>query len=327
MKAALLVEPGRIIVDDVADPDVGRGEVGIAVGGVGLCGSDMSVFLGRWPAPHYPWIMGHEAFGVIERVGSGIDAARLGDVVVIEPNIACQDCPECLHGRTSACRRRQSLGMNRQGALAEKIVVPARLAWTIDHPDARDLVCIEPLAIVETALHRLSTPLPGTALVIGAGPQGLLMSLALLRRGVDVQVTDLNADRVTFTSEILGARALDPGKDDLFELIVDTTGAPDAVAEAVRRSAVGALILELGLEKRPFELSAETLVRRQLVLRGSLTYDHPHDFRRVISLVESGEVSPGCVISDEYPLPEAQRAFESSQTARGKTWIRPRELV
>jgi alcohol dehydrogenase/L-iditol 2-dehydrogenase len=316
------VEPGRIVVDDVPEPEFGPGDVRIAVGGVGLCGSDMSVFLGKWQAPHYPWIMGHEAFGVIERVGVDVDEGRLGDVVVIEPNVACQDCPECGQGRTSACRRRQSLGMYRQGALAEKVVVPARLAWPIDHPEARDLVCVEPLAIVDTALHRLPTPLPETALVIGAGAQGLLMSLALLGRGVDVQVTDLNPDRVTFASQTLGARSLQPDDDRVFEFIVDTTGAPDAVAEAMRRSAVGATILELGLEKRPLELSAETLVRRQIVLRGSLTYDHPQDFRRVTSLVESRAVSPGRVISDEHPLPAAQRAFEASQAARGKTWIR-----
>lgn len=322
MKAALLVEPGRIVVDEVAEPEVGPGDVRIAVSGVGLCGSDMSVFLGKWPAPHYPWIMGHEAFGMIERVGGGVDEERIGEVVVIEPNVACRDCPECGRGRTSACRRRQSLGMNRQGALAEKVVVPARLAWPVDHTGARDLVCIEPLAIVDTALHRLPTPLPDTALVIGAGAQGLLMSLALLGRGAQVHVTDLNPGRVTFATKTLGARALQPDEDRLFELIVDTTGAPGAVAAAISHGAVGATILELGLEKRPFELSAETLVRRQLVLRGSLTYDHPQDFRRVISLVENLEVSPGRIISDEHPLAEAQRAFESSPTARGKTWIR-----
>ena len=71
MKAAVLVEPGRIEIREVADPEPGPGEVLISVEGVGICGSDHSVFSGKWAAPEYPWIMGHEAFGVIEAVGEG----------------------------------------------------------------------------------------------------------------------------------------------------------------------------------------------------------------------------------------------------------------
>lgn len=322
MLAALLVEPGRIEIDEVPEPLIERGEVRVAVGGVGLCGSDLSVFRGKWPAPRYPWVMGHEAYGVIEAVGADVDSARLGQLVVIEPNIACRACPECDRGRTSACVGRQSLGMNRPGALAEKVVLPADRAWPVEPRDPRDLVCVEPFTVSETALRRLPGALPQEALVIGAGAQGLLMCLALLRRGITVHVVDVNADRVAFAVERLGASALEADDDHTFELIVDTTGLPEAIAEAVRHSEIGATIIEIGLEKRPFELAAETLVRRQLVLRGSLTYDHPDDFRWSVGLVNAGEVSPGRVISDEHPFADAQRAFEASATAPGKTWIR-----
>ena len=158
MLAALLVEPGRIVVDEVPEPEVGPDEVRLAVGGVGLCGSDMSVFRGHWSAPSYPWIMGHEAFGTIEAVGRDVDPGRLGEVVVVEPNIACGACPECQRGRSSACRQRRSTGMNRQGALAERLVIPAHLAWRVETRDPRDLACVEPFTVVETALRRL----PGT---------------------------------------------------------------------------------------------------------------------------------------------------------------------
>jgi alcohol dehydrogenase/L-iditol 2-dehydrogenase len=107
-----------------------------------------------------------------------------------------------------------------------------------------------------------------------------------------------------------------------FELVIDTAGVPESMALAVGRAAVGATIVELGLARRPLELTAETLVRRQLVLRGSLTYDHPHDFRAAVILVASGAVAPGRVVSDVHPLAEAQRAFESAPSAPGKTWIR-----
>ena len=88
----------------------------------------------------------------------------------------------------------------------------------------------------------------------------------------------------------------------------------------MRRCEIGATLLELGLERRPFELSAETLVRRQLVIRGSLTYDHPEDFRRTIELVSDERLSPGRAISDEFPFIDTQVAFDASLTAPGKTF-------
>ncbi len=195
MRAAVLVRPGAIEIDDVPEPEVGPNDVRITVGGVGLCGSDLSVFSGRWSAPSYPWIMGHEAFGIVEDVGRQVPASRVGETVVIEPNAACFQCPQCERGRTSACIQRQSLGMNRPGALAEKLVLPSEFAWRIEGQAGRDLVCVEPLAVVESALRRLGTPIPPSALVVAVGPQGLLMCLAMSRRGVRVFALDVNHDR------------------------------------------------------------------------------------------------------------------------------------
>ena len=141
------------------------------MGGVGFCGSDLSVFSGRWEAPSYPWIMGHEAFGVVDTVGPDVSPERIGQTVVVEPNVACFACDQCSRGWTSACADRQSVGMNRPGALAERLVVPSRFAWTA--PDVRftDLVGVEPTAVAMAALRRLGTALPDTAVVIGSGPR------------------------------------------------------------------------------------------------------------------------------------------------------------
>jgi threonine dehydrogenase-like Zn-dependent dehydrogenase len=322
MLAALLREPGLVVVDEAPEPPVGPGDVRIAVGGVGLCGSDLNVFSGKWAAPTYPWIMGHEAFGTIEATGGGVEPAREGELVVVEPNVACSQCIQCRRDRTSACENRRSVGMNRPGALAEKVVVPASRAWPMRELEPVDLVCVEPFTVVETALRRLPGELPPEALVIGCGAQGLLMTLALERRGVTVHVSDLDRERMSFAAGISAARELEAGDDRQFPLVVDTTGAPTAVAQAVERSDVGATIIELGLDRRTFELDAESLVRRQLVIRGSLTYDHPRDFQWSTALINDGAVAPGRVVSDEYPLADVQQAFERSRAAPGKTWVR-----
>jgi alcohol dehydrogenase/L-iditol 2-dehydrogenase len=287
----------------------------------------MSVFSGKWQAPRYPWIMGHEAYGVIESVGAGVDPAREGQLVAVEPNIACGECQECARDRTSACENRSSVGMNRQGALAERLVVPASRAWPIADLEPRDLVCVEPFTVVETALRRMPTTVPDRALVVGVGAQGLLMSFALQRRGASVHVTDVNRDRVRFAMSALGVAETVPDDGLRFPLVVDTSGVPAAMAEAVARAEVGATIIELGLDERALGLDAVTLVRRQLVMRGSLTYDHPRDFAWSTSLFNEGTLAPGCVVSHEFPFRAAQSAFEAGASAPGKSWIRLAEAA
>lgn len=322
MKAALLQRPGEIVIDDVPEQEPGPEDVRIAVGGVGLCGSDLAVFTGKWTAPRYPWIGGHEAFGRVEAVGERVAPGRIGEVVVVEPNVACFDCPQCARGITSACARRQSVGMNRAGALAEMLVVPSANAWAIPGPAERDLACVEPLAVVEAALRRLGDPVPERALVVGVGSQGLLMSLSLVARGSSVLVHDVSQERMALAAT-LGARPLSPSDAEApVGLVVDTVGTPASIEVALRHVAIGGTLLVLGLDATPFEISAQVLVRRQLVLRGSLTYDHPGDFAATVARVRDGIVFPGRVITDEYPLDEVQRAFASSASSRGKTWIR-----
>ncbi|HEX6130016.1 MAG TPA: alcohol dehydrogenase catalytic domain-containing protein [Candidatus Limnocylindria bacterium] len=321
MKAALLVAPGELLVEKIPDPQAGPGEVRIAVGGVGLCGSDLSVFSGRWQVPRYPWVMGHEAFGVIESVGEGVPPGRVGETVVIEPNAVCFACDQCLRGRTSACTRRQSVGMNRAGALAELLVVPSRFAWSVGEMDPRDMVCVEPMTVVQAALRRNPEALPRSALVVGVGPQGLLMSLALLERGIEVQAHDVNPDRVAFAAGF-GARPASAEPSERFALIVDTVGSPTSMETALERLEVGGTLILLGLDSRPFDLTAQRIVRGQMVLRGSLTYDHPTDFEHTIAAIAAGRLGPGRIITDEYPMDDAQFAFDRNPRARGKTWIR-----
>ena len=85
---------------------------------------------------------------------------------------------------------------------------------------------------------------------------------------------------------------------------------------------MGGTLLLLGLDGRPLDLTAQTLVRRQLVVRGSLTYDHPGDFGAAVELVAAGAFSPRRIVTDEYPLERSQEGFDRSPSASGKTWIR-----
>ncbi len=321
MKAAMLVRPGEIVVDEIEDPSAGPDDVEIAVGGVGLCGSDLSVFSGHWQAPRYPWVMGHEIFGTVVAVGPGVSESRVGETVVVEPNIACLTCAQCQRGWPSACVSRQSIGMNRQGGLAERLVVPAPFAWPIARLHPTDLVCVEPTTVAFAALRRLGSRIPSSALVIGAGAQGLLMSLVLQERGIGVAISDINPDRLAFAVDH-GADPLGREQDREFELVVDTVGSPASAETAMTSVAVGGTLLIIGLDSRPMGLTAQAIVRRQLLIRGSLTYDHPDDFRASVAAFSERRLTPGEIVAHEYPLEDAQAAFEEGSSAAGKSWIR-----
>ena len=185
-----------------------------------------------------------------------------------------------------------------------------------------DLVCVEPATVALAALRRLGSPPPPSALVVGAGAQGLLMSLVLLHRGTAVDVFDINPDRVAFADASRRPAARPARRTSAFDLVVDTVGSPASVETALGSIAVGGTLLILGLDDRPLGLTAQSLVRRQLVVRGSLTYDHPEDFEASVAAISEARAWPRSDRAHEYPLDDAQAAFEQGPSAAGKSWIR-----
>ncbi|MDX2938710.1 zinc-dependent alcohol dehydrogenase [Streptomyces ipomoeae] len=321
MKAAVLTAPGRIeIVDDWPEPDCGPYDVVVEMGGVGLCGSDVSVFRGRRVPPAMPWIMGHEGFGRIVAIGGAVHDRSIGESVVIEPNYACLKCADCLTGLTSACPHRAIVGLNAPGVLVERVALPAHFAHRV--PDDRtdltgaDLAAAEPYAVARAAVRRSGVTADDHCLVVGAGAQGLLVCRILSRLGVRPVVTEPHPLRLA-RAERLGA-VRDDGRTG-FTYVFETSGHAAALRPAVERAAPGATVVMIGLNSDQLPLTADDVVRRQLVLRGSMIYDHPGDFTAAIA--ELPDVRPGIVIDSRFPLERAQEAFAGVAERAGKTWI------
>jgi alcohol dehydrogenase/L-iditol 2-dehydrogenase len=306
------------VTDDWPEPAAGSGQVIVRVRGVGVCGSDLALVSGRRRAPAYPWVPGHEAFGEVVRTGAGVDRARLGQRVVIEPNYPCLKCPSCLSGRTSMCPERVIVGFTAQGTLASLVAVPAPFAWPVpgDWADT-DVVCLEPLAVAVAAIRRSGVALGDRCLVVGAGSQGTLLCTALAARGITPYVLEPREGRRELAVS-LGATAADPD-DTSFGVVFETSGADAALTEAVTRAASGATVLLIGLGGEATAVNTGLVVRHQLTLRGSLIYDHPGDFAAAVT---SPVRSPGRVLRASYPLEQASEAFRAASEVPGKTWIR-----
>jgi threonine dehydrogenase-like Zn-dependent dehydrogenase len=288
------------------------------VQGVGICGSDLALITQQRRAPAYPWVLGHEAFGEIAAVGDGVDPSRLGQRVVIEPNYPCLRCPACRSGLTSMCPDRALVGFTAPGLLAEYAAVPAAYAWPVPgHWSDGDAVCAEPLTVALAAIRRSGMQAGDRCLVVGAGSQGGLLCLALVARGVTPRVLEPNDGRLQLAVS-LGAKAAGPD-DAGFQTIFETSGAEAALGEAIRRAAPGANVVLIGLGGQATRVDTRMLVRSQLVLRGSLIYDHPGDFRATLA---AAIPAPERILQAGYPLEQAPEAFQAAREVPGKTWIR-----
>jgi threonine dehydrogenase-like Zn-dependent dehydrogenase len=333
MRAVVLgKEPWSLRVDDDwPEPRADSGQVIVRVLGVGVCGSDLALLSGQWRPPYTPWVPGHEAFGEIVAVGSGVRAERIGQRVAIEPNIPCLACAACRSGLTSACQDRRSLGFSAPGTLAERIAVPAEFAWEVPAGwSDQDAVCTEPLTVALAAIRRSGIAGVGASgtsgggasgggarcLVIGAGSQGTMVCAGLLGSGLQPYVIEPHAGRRELAAEL---GAVPAGEDDgAFDVVFETSGTSAALVSAVQRAAAGGTVVLIGLSSEPAPLATEAVVRRQLRIQGSLTYDHPGDFAAVIRQ----DLRPGRVLRACYPLAEAERAFRAAREVPGKTWIR-----
>lgn len=306
------------VTDDWPEPRAGSGQVVVRVLGVGICGSDLALLSGERPLPSVPWVPGHEAFGEVIATGDGVDPGRIGQRVAIEPNFPCLRCPSCRADRTSMCPDRVVIGFTAPGMLAELVAVPAPFAWPVpDHWADTDAVCAEPLTVAVAAIER-SRASPGIrCLVVGAGSQGALLCLALAARGIVPHVIEPHEGRRRL-AESLGALAA-AADDDGFAVVFETSGGQTALSDATSRAARGATVMLIGMGGQITAADAGLVVQRQLLLQGSLIYDHPKHFGATL---RSAIPSPGRVLRACYPLPEAAAAFRAAREVPGKTWIR-----
>lgn len=319
MRAVVLSAPRSVkLVNDWPEPEPGPQDVIVAIRGIGLCGSDLSVFDGTRPAPRLPWVMGHEGGGDIVAVGQHVHDREVGQRVVIEPNYPCLTCRHCRLGHTSACAERGIVGINVPGLLAERVAVPVRFTWPIESEAPGELLAsVEPFAVARSAVQNSGVGKVDRCLVVGAGSQGLLVCLSLLAIGVRPEVIDPHQGRVRLAVD-LGARHAKDGND--YSFVFETAGAPDAVREALDRVASLGTVVLIGLHPADLPLSILELVRRQLTLQGKLIYDHPRDFSDTLSALDHG-ILPSRVIGARFTADDAAAAFAQARTIVGKTWI------
>jgi 2-desacetyl-2-hydroxyethyl bacteriochlorophyllide A dehydrogenase len=330
MKAALLLGRAEIGICDIEEPPLAAGEVRIRPVIAGICGTDVSIYLGHRPGPD-PAVLGHEMAGRVIALGAEVKRLRIGQRVIVEPNYPCGLCELCLKGRGAICAHKISMGVNQPGCFAEHASAPAEFVWplpeTISDPDA---ATIEPLTVSLHALLESGAQKGDTVAVLGCGVVGLLLIHAAVAAGVQVVAHDRFADKLEMARG-LGALAVSDGNEqavaqrwqaERVSTVFECAGVPATVELALNAAPRGAQVVLLGLSPSPVRFIPMRLVREGISVRTSMIYDHPADFERAIDLVAAGVLHPAGIVTHTYPFESIGQALQLAVTGKaGKIHI------
>src|SRR5581483_137565 len=221
MKALLLSQYRQLDVTDIPVPAFSDNEILVRVAACGICGSDVHGFDGSSGRRIPPIVMGHEAAGIISEVGKNVSGFKRGDRITFDSTVYCGDCPNCRRGDINLCDRRQVLGVScgdyrRNGAFAEYVVVPARIAYRLPaNLSFSEAALLEAVAVALHAVALVKIRENDSALVVGAGTIGLLVQQALAVAGCSrVFVADVDSARLKLSAS-LGATAVLDSKGDI----------------------------------------------------------------------------------------------------------------
>ena len=316
---------------DIAEPEVGPGQVRLEIKYVGFCGSDLNTYRGLNPLVKLPRIPGHEISAVIAEKGAGVpDAWKVGQRVTVSPYTNCGLCSSCLKGRPNCCRYNETLGVQRDGALTKHIIVPWEKLYDADGIAEEHIELIEPLTVGGHAADRSEAMEDDVAAVIGCGAVGLGAILGLARKDArKVVAVDVDDAKLALAKEFGATDTINSAKEDLHEAlqalsdgrgpncVIEAVGLPATFRAAVEEVAFAGSVTYIGYAKAPVEYETKLFVQKELAIRGSRNAT-PQNFRRVLDFARRGLFPIGKMLTKAYGFNDAGQALADWDAAPGK---------
>ena len=312
MKAAVLIEPQKLVIQNVPAPGPGPKDVLIRVALAGICGSDHTLYHGGFDVP-MPVIPGHEAIGRIEEIGDDVSDLMVGQRVTVQPNFSCGNCALCRAGHKNICPSKVRLGVDTNGVFAELVRVPADYVWPVpDDLENEVAVFTEPVAII---VHAMKTHAPqdgDRTLIFGAGIMGLLSLQMAKATGAEVTACDIVKSRLEMAKQLGAARTIGTGEPvdsfyGTFDVIYETSGVPGALDQVIRLAAPLGKIIVLSLPGKDHPVSTDLIVRKELQIMGSLIYTN--EFPESMDILKSGRIKTDLLTTGKLSLEELDNAL------------------
>jgi 2-desacetyl-2-hydroxyethyl bacteriochlorophyllide A dehydrogenase len=293
----------------------GPGLALVRVHRVGICGTDISAYLGKMPFVTYPRILGHELGVEVLAVGDGVTDVKPGDRCSVEPYINDPDSYASRRGRPNCCEKLQVLGVHTDGGMRQEFIVPARKLHVGSDLSFEQLALVETLAIGCHAVSRSGLTGEETCLIIGAGPIGLATLEFVKLSGAKTAVADLSRSRLDFCRRQMQVEnVLQPAEQfesrlreifggNLPDVVIDATGNPQSMTAAFGLIAHGGRLVYVGLTGEEIRFRHSAFHRPEgtlLCSRNAL----PADFTRIISLLQAGRINTAPWITHRCSLAE-----------------------
>ena len=315
-----------IWLQDTPKPEVGHNDLLIKIRKTAICGTDMHIYnWDEWSQNTIPvpMVVGHEYVGEVVGMGEEVKGFNVGDRVSGEGHITCGHCRNCRAGRRHLCRNTEGVGVNRPGAFAEYLVIPAFNAFKIPDNISDDLASIfDPFG---NAVHTaLSFDLVGEdVLITGAGPIGIMAAAVAKHVGArHVVVTDINPYRLELAKKMGATRAVDVSKEDLkevmnelgmtegFDVGLEMSGVPVAFRDMLNKMNHGGKIAMLGIPPQDVAVDWNQVIFKGLVIKGIYGREMFETWYKMASLLQSGlDLSP--IITHTFSIDDFQKGFDT----------------
>lgn len=320
MQALVYEAPWRVDLAHKEPPaDLAANEVLVRIESTGVCGTDIGIVSGVYDA--VPGVtLGHESSGVVAKVGDNVRTVTPGDRVVIDPTYFCGYCRLCRTGRSNHCEHKfgTETGVSQDGTFAPYYKTTERFLHTLADDVSFDAATLtEPLSCALTGVDQLRTRSDLRAVVLGAGPMGILYTHALATKGVSGVVIDLSAARRDLAEGVVAAhwrcggatleeaaRQVAPG-DGKLDLVVDTTGV--LASQALPYLARGGQFLAVGLRPHVSSVDMRRIADESLSILGSI--DSLGTFGAAAHLINSHVIPADAIVTNRLPLSEFRQAF------------------
>jgi (R,R)-butanediol dehydrogenase/meso-butanediol dehydrogenase/diacetyl reductase len=321
MLAVSYVGDRTMVVEEREQVDLRPGEVRLAVAYVGICGTDLHVFHGDMDGRvSKPATIGHEMSGTIAAVGPGVEDWSIGDAVTVMPLVWDGTCPACRAGNEHVCQHLDFIGIDSPGALQQYWNVPAStLVRLPSGVSLRDAALVEPVAVAVHDVRRSELGNGDKAVVIGAGPIGVLIATVAGAFGAEVVIAEIDPARRAAAAD-LGLATLDPSFVDQAawveewtagagaDVVFEVSGSAAAVQSATGLVKVRGTLVVVAIHPQPRPLDLHRVFWRELRILGARVYQR-RDFERAAELVADGKIPVEKLVTGVVPLAEVQSAF------------------
>ncbi len=330
MKAIQVTAPGIIEMVQRDKPEPQDGEILLKLKYVGFCGSDLSTFLGKNPLVQYPRIPGHEISAVIDKVGKEVpESFKVGKSVTVVPYTNCGQCTSCKQKRFNACRYNQTLGVQRDGAMAEYIVVPWQKVLADDALNDLQLALVEPLTVGFHAVDNGRVTDSDTVLVFGCGMIGSGAIVRAHLRGATVIAVDIDDEKLEVARQLGANHVINAMRQNLHDelvkitndngptVVVEAAGSPLTYKQAIEEVAFAGRVVCIGYAAAEVSFATKLWVQKELEIMGSRNAN-PSDFDAVIKYLKTAELDESLLLSQIVDPEDAPEAVKNWADAPGK---------